>query len=461
MKADEQEVMQAAPTAPVKSPLLPRAWQRADLSADDGGLAIGPHWLLAAIIAAVVAAIAWAAIGEIDELVRGEGRVITTSQTQTVQNLEGGIVSRILVKEGELVQQGQVLFQLDELRHVSAYQEGAQGAMALKAKVARLTAEVAQRPLVMPAEVIRQARPLADNEISVYAARQRDLAAKTATLQEQLVQRRQELIELESRRARLADQFDLLRKEITITAPMVKQGAVSEVEMLRLERESARIRSDLDGAELAIPRARAAIEEVRRKMEDVQTAFRSEAASQLSLVRGELAKADEIVPALEDRLARAAVRAPVRGIVKIIPNKTPGAVVQPGAILAEIVPVEDTLLVETHIRPQDIAFVSIGQEAVVKIASYDYSIYGGMPGKVTHISADSIVPQGPSGAQGQEPYYVAHVRTRSAALEYKGKLLPVIPGMPATADILTGRRTVMHYLLKPINKAMGRAMTER
>ncbi len=448
----------APPDAP-KPPLLPPAWRREELSSDDGGLAIGPHWLLGGIIGFVVVAVAWAAIGEIDEITRGEGRVITSSQTQTVQNLEGGIVSKILVKEGEHVQQGQVLFQLDDLRFASAYQEGAQGALALKAKVARLTAEVQKTALVMPPEVLKQARGLADNEISVHQARLRDLAAKNATLQEQLVQRKQELIELESRRERLAEQSDLLRREITITSPLVKQGAVSEVEVLRLERDSARIRQDLDGAVLSIPRVRAAIEEAKRKMEDNETAFRSEAASQLSVARGELAKVDETVPALEDRVARTQVRAPVNGIVKVIPNKTPGSVVQPGATLAEMVPVDDALVVEAHIRPQDIAFVSVGQSASVKLAAYDYSIYGGMPGKVVSISPDSIQPQTPGPAQ--EPYYIAHVRTQNSALEYRGKLLPVIPGMTATVDVLTGRRTILYYLLKPINKARGRALTER
>lgn len=448
------------PVAKPKAPLLPPSWRPEELAADDGGLKRSPHWLLGAIIAFFLIALAWAWLAQIDEIARGEGKVITASQAQYVQNLEGGIIDKILVKEGDLVKKDQVLFELDRMRFASAYREGQQGELGLRAKVARLTAEVQGSALKMPANVVKSAPALADNETAVHRARLADLAGKNAVLREQLAQRTQEVVELRSKRARTEEQLEILKRELAITAPMVKEGAVSEVELLRLQRESARIRGDLDAATLAIPRAQSAIEEARGKMQDNASQFRSQAASELSAARNELAKVAEAVPGLEDKMARTLVRSPVNGVVKTIANKTVGGVVQPGTPLAEIVAVEDSLLVEARIRPQDIAFVKAGQTATVKLAAYDYSIYGGIEGKLVYVSADSIQPQAQPG-QSSEPYYIAHVRTLKPGVEYRGKLLPVIPGMTGQVDVLTGRRSVLYYLLKPLNKTLERSLTER
>ena len=450
----------STPVAKPKASLLPPVWTSEELSFDDGGHKRMPHVLLAAVVAFFIIAIAWAMIGDIDEIARAEGKVITASQTQLVQNLEGGIITRILVKEGDLVQKDQVLFQLDDVRFAAAFREGRQGELGLRAKVARLTAEVTKAQPAMPADVVKGAPGLAQNELTVFQARQRDLAGKNAILLEQLAQRRQEVIELQSKRDRTQEQIELLRREIAITAPLVKQGAVSEVEVLRLERDLTRLRTELEAATLAIPRAQSAIEEARRKIEENDTQFRSQAAAELSLARNELAKVAETVPALQDRMTRTLVRSPAKGIVKTIANKTPGGVVQPGTPFAEIVAVEDTLLIEARLRPQDIAFVTVGLPAIVKLGAYDSSIYGGLDAKVELVSADSTQPQ-PQQGQGSEPFYVVHVRTTKSVLEFQGKALPVMPGMTASVDVLTGRRTVMHYLLKPLNKARDKALTER
>ncbi|MEK7436112.1 MAG: HlyD family type I secretion periplasmic adaptor subunit [Pseudomonadota bacterium] len=443
-----------------KPPLLPPAWRPEELAADDGGLRRPPHWLLAAIIGFFLIALVWAWLAEIDEIARGEGKVITASQTQYVQNLEGGIIDKILVKEGDPVKKDQVLFELDRVRFASAYREGQQGELGLRAKVARLSAEVQGTPLKMPADVIKSAPALAENEGAVHRAKLADLAGKNAVLREQLAQRNQELVELQSKRKRSQEQSEILKRELAITAPMVKEGAVSEVELLRLQRESSRIQGELDAATLAIPRARSAIEEAKRKMQDNESQFRSQAANELSAARNELAKVAAAVPGLEDKMDRTLVRSPVNGVVKTIANKTPGGVVQPGTPMAEIVAVEDSLLVEARIRPQDIAFVKSGQKATVKLAAYDYSIYGGVDGNIVYVSADSIQPQAQPG-QSSEPYFVAHVRTLKPGVEYRGKLLPVIPGMTGQVDVLTGRRSVLYYLLKPINKTLERSLTER
>jgi len=453
------ETLNAPAPAKAKPPLLPPAWRPEELAADDDGLRRSPHWLLAAIVGLLLIALVWAGLAHIDEITRGEGRVITASQTQLVQNLEGGIIDKILVHEGDTVKKDQVLFQLDRMRFGSAYREGQQGELGLRAKVARLSAEVEGKALTMPPEVLKSAPALAANEAAVHRARLADLAARNAVLREQLAQRAQEVLELQSKRERTRDQWDILKKETAITAPMVQEGVVSEVELLRLQREASRLRAELDAATLALPRAQSAVEEVKRKIQDNDTQFRSQAANELSAARTDLAKMAEAVPGLEDKVARTQVRSPVDGVVKSIANKTEGGVVQPGSPLAEIVAVADSLLVEARIRPQDIAFVSVGQKATVKLAAYDYSIYGGLEGKIVYVSPDSIQPQAQGAAA--EPYYAVHVRTLKPGIEYRGKLLPVIPGMTGQVDVLTGRRSVLHYLLKPVNKTLENALRER
>ncbi len=443
-----------------KQPLLPPAWRPEELAADDGGLQRSPHWLLAAIVSLLLIAVLWAWLADIDEITRGEGKVITTSQTQYVQNLEGGIIDKILVKEGDWVKKDQVLFQLDRVRFASAYREGQQSELGLRARVARLSAEVEGTALKMPEDVIKNAPALAANETAVHRARLNDLAAKNAVLREQLAQRAQEVVELQSKRDRTQEQWGILKRETAITAPMVHEGVVSEVELLRLQREASRLHAELDAATLALPRAQSAIEEVKKKIQDNESQFRSQAANELSAARNELAKVAEAVPGLEDKMARTLVRSPVDGVVKSIANKTEGGVIQPGTPMAEIVAVDDSLLIEAHIRPRDIAFVSVGQKAMVKLAAYDYSIYGGLEGKLVYVSPDSIQPPQQPG-QSAEPYYLVHVRTLKPGIEYRGKILPVIPGMTGQVDVLTGRRSVLHYLLKPVNKTLENALTER
>jgi adhesin transport system membrane fusion protein len=452
---EQKQPQPAAPGAPPRQAAPAQGWSPELLKAEPARERRLPHVLLASITVFLIAAFVWAAFFEIEEVARGEGRVITRTQVQVITNLEGGIISEIMVREGDVVQKDQPLMRIDPTRFESAYREGAQGAAALKAKVARLSAEVNRSGFAIPADVQKLNPVVARDEAALYRARQAEQAAKTQILRQQLNQRESELRELESRAERLAEQLVLVEREVTITAPLVKRGIVSEVELLRLEREQTRTRTDLEQARLSIPRAQAAIAEARGRLVDADASFRAQAGTELSQAQGELAKVAEQMPALEDRATRTLVRAPLHGIVKTIPNKTVGGVVQPGSPMVEMVPLEDTLLIETRLKPSDIAFVHVGQRAIVKVSAYDYSIFGGLEGKIETVGADSVVPQ-----QG-EPFYIAHVRTNTTALDYHGKKLSISPGMLASVDILTGKRSILYYLTKPINKARERALTER
>jgi len=430
-------------------------WSDAELFPSEQQQRFLPHVLLAVIGTFFLVAAVWANYATLDEVTRGDGKVVTSSQLQVVQNMEGGIISEILVKEGALVEKDQILMRIDDTRFSSAFREGHKGSLALKAKVARLEAEVYKQRFAIPPEVAKEDPLLAENETAQYRARRLDLEVKKEILQQQLAQRRQELVEMQSRQEQLKQSFHFVQKELAITTPLVKEGVMSEIELLRLEREVRRIKIDLDATTLAVPRLQAAIEEGRRKIEDNEHTFQSQAAADLNQAKSELAKLAETMPALEDRLSRTTVRSPVNGIVNQIKVKTIGGVVQPGSPLLEVVPIEDTLLVEAKIRPTDIAFVAVGQPAIVKLTAYDFSIYGGLNGKIEHISADSIANE-----KG-ELFYLTYVRTDKSTLEFKDKLLPIIPGMTATVDVLTGRKSVLDYLLKPVNKARERALRER
>ncbi len=430
-------------------------WLADRVRADDMRERRLPHIVLGSIAVFFVLIIAWAAFFQIEEVARGDGRVITQSQVQVITNLEGGIIAEILVREGDAVKKGDPLVRIDPTRFEAAYKEGEQSATALRAKIARLNAEAHRTAFNMPGDVAKANPKVAERETSLYRARQSELAAKTQVLRQQLLQRESDLKELRSRADRLAEQLVLVEREVTITAPLVKRGIVSEVELLRLERDQSRTRTDLEQARLSIPRAQAAIDEARGKLADTEAGFRAQAAGELAQAQGELGKVSEQMPALEDRAVRTIVRAPMDGVVKTIPNRTIGGVVQPGSPMVEMVPREEKLLVETRLRPADIAFVKVGQRAVVKVSAYDYSIFGGLEGRIEHVSADSMVPQ-----QG-EPFYLAHVRTTSNTIDYYGKKLSISPGMLASVDVITGKRSVLYYLTKPINRARERALTER
>jgi adhesin transport system membrane fusion protein len=438
-----------------RAPAAPARWSEAELYPESGGTRWQSHGLLLGTVVFFALAFAWASYATLDEVARGEGKVVTWSQVQLVQNLEGGIVSEILVKEGEQVKKGQTLMRFDSTRFAAPLAEGRQSAAALRMKAARLESEQSGRPFALAEALARENPGLAANERSLFQARRHEFGAKLEVLRQQLAQRQQELAELRARQAKLKESLALAQKEHALTAPLAQKGVVSEVELLRLEREVSRIGLELEATTLSLPRVEAAIAEAGRRIEDHHAAYQSAVAAELTQARAELAKVSETIPALADRVTRTELKAPVDGIVKRVKVTTIGGVVQPGSDVLEIVPAQETLLVEARIRPEDIAFVHVGQRAVVKVTAYDYSIYGGLEGKLEHVSADSIE------TDKGFAFYLVRVRTDRAHLERGGKRLPVIPGMTATVDVLTGKRTVLEYLLKPINKARERALTER
>lgn len=329
-----------------------------------------------------VLAFIWACFSRLDEITTAEGKVIPSSNVQVIQNLEGGIVSEIPVKIGELVHKDQVVMKLDETRFASSAEE---------------------------------------------------TKASINVLQEQVNQREQELVEKRSRLAQLQQSYGYINKELQMSKPLLAQGVVSEVEILRLQRQVSDLRGEMEATRLAIPRLQSQLNEAKSKLEG--------------------ATATET--AAKDRLDRTTIRSPVEGIIKTIAINTVGGVIQPGMNVMEIVPVEDNLLIEGRVKPSDVGFLKVGQPATVKISAYDFSIYGGLEAEVENISADSI-----TNDRG-ESFYLVRVRTKKNYLGSDDRPLPIIPGMMATASIKTGSKSIMNYLLKPIFKAKTEALRER
>ncbi len=394
----------------------------------------------------------WAAFASIDEVTRGEARVVPTSQLQIVQSVDGGVVTELLVKEGQTVEAGQMLLKIDPTRFVSSMLESRSAQLAMQAKVLRLQALTRGTAFSPPAELTREVPDVVAQETRLYESRRAEINAQISIAQNQLGQRQQELNEVRARREQAERGLELMTKELNATRPMIASGAVSEVEVFRLEREVARLRGDREQATAQIARVQSAILEATRKIEEVQLTSRNQMSGELSETMSKLASLSQGGLALQDKVKHADIKSPMRGIVKRLLVNTVGAVVQPGKEVVEVVPLDEALILEVQITPKDIGFLRPGQEATVKFTAYDFSIYGGLSADVIQIGADSVLDE-----KGNAFYHI-RVRTRKASL---GTGLPIIPGMVAQVDILTGKKTILSYLLKPVLRARANAMTER
>ena len=442
-------------------------WGSADAAADAAGFRTFEHQaevvmsrertqraqlIVRAALVVVLLLVLWACFAHVEEVTRGDGKVIPSKQLQVVQSLDGGVVSEILVQEGQVVEAGQLLLKIDETRASSGVRESAAQGFALRARGARLRALAEGAAFQPPASSTPEERRIVDEERTLYETRRSELATMIAINQQQLQQRQQELSEMRARKASAERGLDLGQQELNKTRPLLATGAVSEVDILRLEREVSRSRGEIEQSSAQIARVQAAIGEAQRKIQETELTFRNDARKDMADVMGKLNALNEGAVALADKVDKSQVKSPVRGRVQRLLANTVGGVVQPGKDIVEVVPLDDQLILEAKVQPRDIAFIHPGQEATVKFTAYDFSIYGGLSAKVENISPDTVVDE-----KGNA-FYLVRVRTTQASFSEK---LPVIPGMTAEVDILTGRKTVMSYLLKPVLKAKAYALRER
>jgi adhesin transport system membrane fusion protein len=409
-----------------------------------------------AIVRAAVAVSAllllWAALAHVDEVTRGDARVIPSRQLQVVQSLDGGIVSEILVREGQVVDAGQLLLRVEETRATAGVRESAATGITLRARAARLRALAEGKPFLPPAAADDDERRVIEEEGRIYAARVNELETQLAVVRQQIAQRQQEQNEAQAKRTAAQRSLELGQQELAQTKPLLASGAVSQVDILRLERDITKARGETDGATAQIARAQAAIGESQRKAQEAELTFRNEARVELAEASGKLNALTENAVGLADKVAKSQIKSPVRGRVQRLLANTVGGVVQPGKDIVEIVPLDDTLVLEARVHPKDIAFIRPEQKATVKFSAYDFSIYGGLEAKVENISPDTIVDD-----KGNA-FYLVRVRTTKSGFNDK---LPIIPGMTAEVDVLTGNKTVLSYLLKPVLKGKAYALRER
>jgi len=391
--------------------------------------------LLAAALALLVAFVTWAHFAVLDEVKRGNGKVIPSRQIQVVQTLEGGIVQAILVQEGAIVKAAQPLMTIADTKFAAELGEIRERRAAIAARVARLQAEAGGRTSLVFPDELREVSPRSvETEQSVFDTRARKVAQDVDVVAQQ--------------ESRLTESLKLLTRELELTRKLYAQKVVPEIEMLRLERQASEMRGQLA--------------EAQSRIMNIRAAFQSQADEDLAKSRGDLAVLEENIKSAQDRVARTELRSPVHGIVNRLNVNTIGAVVQPGVNLMDIVPLDDSLLVEGRIRPQDIAFIRPEQAAVVKFTAYDSSVYGSLKGKVERISADTIVDEkSPDRAERQENFYRVVVRTEKNHLGNSENQLPIIPGMVATVEVLTGSKTVLDYIVKPARTLRDEALRER
>jgi type I secretion membrane fusion protein, HlyD family len=430
--------------------------------------------LLWACFVFFVFAIIWASWAELDEVTRGEGKVIPSKQLQVIQNLEGGIVKNIFVREGEQVENGQELLQIDDTRFRSDFREKQQELVGLQGDVARLRAEltsisvnndttlpwreqvlIKETPIVFPdgyekvfpENVIRQ-----HNSLKVNL---NDLNNQLVIMGQQIEQKENEILEINNKIRTLIRSVGFAGREVEINRPLVKEGIVSQVDLLKMQRQLNDMQGELENARLLLPKQDSLLREAILKRKDVALKFRVDAQKEMEDKQSRISQLTEGQVGLKDRVSRTSVTSPVKGTIKRLKVNTVGGVVQPGMDIVEIVPTEDTLLIEAKVLPKDIAFLRPGLKAIVKFSAYDFTIYGGLEGKLEQISADSIQDE-----KGNS-FYLVRVRTDRSFLGSSSAPLPIIPGMMATVDIVTGKKSVLKYLMKPILRAKQSALRER
>lgn len=412
-------------------------------------------WMVWIILLVVIWLIVWANMAELDKIVRGEGKVVPSNKVQLVQNLEGGIIDQIMVKSGDSVKQGQVLIQLDNTQFASSFSEKLFELQALKAKSERLQAEAKGTEFKTPAKFESDfERDLYQRELNLFQERQKQTEIAIRIIKQQIIQHQTELDNAYDQEKQLNNSLTLLDQEIEMMSPLVRQGFASEVDLLKTKRERNDTFGKLNSVKQSIPKYRALINETNQKIAEINQKNRNEAQEALNETLAKISQLESANVALEDKVQRTQIRSPVSGIISELLVNTLGEVVQPGSNLAKIVPVDDSLVLETRILPSDIGFIYAGLQAKVKFTAYDFAIYGGLDGVVEQVSADTITDE-----EGKS-YYLARIRTQKNYLGSDEKPLYLMPGMMASVDVIVGKQTILDYLLKPILKTKDLALRE-
>lgn len=422
----------------------------------DRGPRRAAHVLLGSLAAFLAVGLVWMSFAKLDISVHALGKVIPSSRVQLVQSLEGGIVRRIAVREGQPVKKGDLLAYVENLQYDAELGEGQQNRWAAQAALVRLDAEMAGRAPVFPADLRQQAPDLVAEQQALWSSRARERDDALETVRRQVAQRQEEEAEARSRIASLTSLLADARENLAMEDKLQAQGAGAQADLLRARQEVTRIQGELEAAKIAVARIQAAIAEARSRAAQVQSSYLAEASRERSDLEAKAAALGERLTASQDRVDRRELRAPADGVVNRLLINTVGGVAKAGETLMELVPVRDTLLIAARVRPSDIAFIRPGQTARVRITAYDSSIFGSLEGKVLRVGADAILDE-----RQEQLYFEVILETDRNYLGKPEERLTISPGMAADASIHTGKRTLMEYLLKPVIKTFEKALRER
>lgn len=410
-------------------------------------------WIGAAVI---IWLITWAYFAQIDALTRGQGKIIPSNQLQVIQNLEGGIVIDLLVQEGQRVKKGDILLKIDDTGFVSSFAENQLRFDELEAKSIRLLAEANGTEFTVSKQIQKKSPNLIAYEKSLYLSNKEQLNNNILIYNRRLAQKRSERRESTAKLQQLESNYKLIVQEVALNRPLVNKGLVSEVEFLQLQRQENTLRGEMDSIKFSDIRLVSVIEEQKNNITEVTLDFQNAAKEAYNETKAEMTRIKSTNVAREDKVERTDVRSPVDGTINRLLVNTVGGIVKPGMDIIEIVPTQDNLLVEAKIRPADIAFLYPGQKAIVKFSAYDFATYGSLEGTLTHISASTNVDE-----IDKQSYYLVRIKTEKSYLGNEDKKLHLIVGMTTDVDIITGKKTVLDYILKPILRATENTLSER
>ena len=413
------------------------------------------HWVLISFVITIFSFIIWASFAQIDEIARGHGKVVPSGQNQIIQNLEGGIVSEILVKEGDFVNKDQVLLRISNEKSSSTLISNEIKTQYLKAQIKRLEAQLKQEPFEYQESENKTLNDFFKNEKELYLSNMKQIDSKVQILKEQDKQKQSELKDVRQTIRHLKFSVEAIEKEVKMTEPMVKRGIRSEVDFLKLQREESEAKQRLQSAILSVNRIKSEISEIEKKIRETLEVFKSQTQEKLNETVTSLKDLEANAVASIDQVSRTIVKSPSNGIVQTLHINTIGGAIKPAQDLIEIVPTDYNLIVEVKILPSDIAFIYQGQKAIVKFSAYDFSIYGGLEGEVINISPDTITEK------DDKTYYLVRIKTEKNYIGTEEKQMKIIPGMVADVDIITGKKTILDYILKPILKTKQYTFTER
>lgn len=409
-------------------------------------------WIL---VLSVVVGLFWMDRTKVDEVVKGSGKIVPSGRIKSIQNLEGGIIQEIMVKEGDSVKKGQPLLKIEDIFFSSSHEKNKLKYNELYAKLLRLKAEAFSKPFIVPENMDKDLTELVSKENNLYESNLLQLKKSLAVVSAQIIQHRVKLAELKESNGELKEEMELVQKQIDINIPLIERKIVSEVDFLKLKQEKNNVQQELTKTRHAIETMKSVIVEAENTLDGIRLAFENRAKEELNSINAELRRIKESQLALKDKVRRTLVLSPVNGVVKNMYINTIGGVVQPGREIMDILPTGDTLIVEVRIHPKDIAFIYPDQRAVIKVTAYDFSIYGGLNGKIVRISPDSTTE-----ADGQT-YYNVWIETNRNFLGTKESPLKLIPGMVVYSDIVTGKKSILDYILGPLFKTTENSFKER